>query len=398
MHITPVLPIDIKGNIDDELLCLAEQVCIQSATLTGNHNPIVLKSIQDLLRTTNSYYSNKIESEGTHPIDIEKAMKKNFSTDEKKRKLQFLSLAYIETQKQLENIAATKMNIFTKDFIQSIHKTFYSQAEMETFLTIKQKEQSVVMKPGELRTQNVYVGNHIAPEYSLLNTIINEFENQYKSVYYAQTQAKKLLYLLSSHHRLTWIHPFLDGNGRVSRLFLDAGFFNLKIAGYGLWNIARGLARNSQEYQKHLALADMPQQGATDGRGPLSLRGLKYYLDYMLSTALDQIDFMNKNLQLSSLANRIDKFIVLANNGMIDIEPFPKYTSLLLKELLIKGEVARGEVKDIIHKSDRTATSLIKTLVDRDYVESDTPKSAIRIKFNAKFASYLMPNLIPEQT
>jgi predicted HTH transcriptional regulator len=135
----------------------------------------------------------------------------------------------------------------------------------------------------------------------------------------------------------------------------------------------------------------------TDGRGPLSLRGLQYYLQYMLETALDQIDFMNQNLQLTSLANRIDRFIVLANNAMIDIEPFPKYTSPLLKELLIKGEVARGEVKNIINKSDRTATSLIKTLTDRDYIESDTPKSAIRIKFNAKFASYLMPQLIPEQ-
>jgi len=397
MYITPVLPIDIKGNINDGLLCLAEKVCIKSAALAGNHNKIVLNSIKDLLRTTNSYYSNKIESEGTHPIDIENAMKKNFYSDEQKRKLQFLSLAYIEVQKQLENITITEINIFTKDFIQLIHKIFYSQVGMETFLRIKQDNLNVLMEPGTFREQDVYVGQHTAPEYSLLDTIIYEFETQYKSIYDAQTQAKKLLYLLSSHHRLTWIHPFLDGNGRVSRLFLDAGFFNLKIEGYGLWNIARGLARNNKEYQKHLSLADMPQQGATDGRGPLSLRGLEYYLHYMLETALDQIDFMNQNLQLTSLANRIDKFIVLANNAMLDIDPFPKYTSLLLKELLIKGEVARGEVKNIINKSDRTATSLIKTLSDRDYIESDTPKSAIRIKFNAKFASYLMPQLIPDK-
>ena len=397
MYITPVLPIDIKGNIDDELLCLAEEVCIKSAVLAGNHNVIVLNSIKDILRTTNSYYSNKIESEGTHPIDIEKAMKKNFSSDEQKRKLQFLSLAYIEAQKHLENISITEINIFTKDFIESIHKMFYSQSGMEAFLTIKQDNRSVTMVPGKFRKQDVYVGEHTAPEYSLVDSILNEFENQYSSVYDAQTQAKKLLYLLSSHHRLTWIHPFLDGNGRVSRLFLDAGFFNLKIEGYGLWNISRGLARNNQEYHKHLSLADMRQQGAIDGRGPLSLRGLQYYLKYMLYIALDQIDFMNQNLQLTSLANKIDKFIVLANNEMIDIEPFPKYTSLLLKELLIKGEVARGEVKSIINKSARTATSLIKTLTQRDYIESDTPKSAIRIKFNAKFASYLMPQLIPEQ-
>ncbi len=153
MYITPILPIDIKGNIDDSLLCLTEQVCIKSAALTGNHSHIVLKGIKDLLRTTNSYYSNKIESEGMHPIDIENAMKKNFSTDEKKRKLQFLSLAYIEAQKQLENIVTTDINIFTKDFICSIHKMFYSQTGMEAFLTIKQGDLTALMQAGKLENR-----------------------------------------------------------------------------------------------------------------------------------------------------------------------------------------------------------------------------------------------------
>lgn len=55
-----------------------------------------------MLRITNSYYSNRIESEGTHPIDIEKAMKKEFLEDKKKKDLQPLSLIHIEIQKYLE--------------------------------------------------------------------------------------------------------------------------------------------------------------------------------------------------------------------------------------------------------------------------------------------------------
>ncbi len=395
MYFTPILPVDIKNNIDKELLALAEEVCIKSAALGANHNKVILKSIKELLRKTNSYYSNQIESEGTHPLDIEKAMRQEFFKDDKRKKLQLLSLAYIDTQKELELLALQEKNIFTKEFLLGIHNRFYTKEGMDNFLEVHSDDKIINMLAGEFRMDDVYVGKHIAPKYNELESIFNEFENQYKSIYTTSTKAMKLLYLLSSHHRLTWIHPFLDGNGRVSRLFLDTLFLNIDINGYGLWNISRGLARSNEEYKKNLAFGDMPLQCATDGRGPLSLRGLKYYLRFMLETALDQIEFMHKNLQLNSLAHRIEKFAILVNNKMLDIEPLPQYSSMLLKELLIKGELNRGEVKNIINKSDRTATTLIKTLIQREYIESDTPKSAIRLKFNSMFASYVMPNLIP---
>jgi Fic family protein len=397
MYFTPVLPCDIKGHVDEELLSLAESVCIKSASLAGSHNRLIINAIKNFLRKTNSYYSNKIESEGTHPIDIEKAMRKDFSSDEYEKRLQLLSLAHIEVQKYIESSVSNKdeLNIFTKQFILQLHNEFYTKEGMESFLTIKYEDKELQMKPGTFREDDVHVGKHIAPKHSDLNTIFNLFENSYKSIYSPSTQALKLLYALSSHHRLVWIHPFLDGNGRISRLFLDAALLNLKLDGYGLWNISRGLARDSKEYKNQLSLADMPMQSATDGKGPLSLRGLSYYLKYMLQVALDQIEFMNKNLQLSSLGNRIDKFILLSEQGMLDSRPLPKDSSLLFKELLIRGKISRGEVQSIIKKSDRTATTLIKTLSDMDYLESDTPKGAIRLKLNAEFASYLMPDLIP---
>ncbi|MBU0632945.1 Fic family protein [bacterium] len=397
MYFTPILPIDIKGNMDAELLSLAEKVCIKSASLKGSHNPFIINAIKELLRKTNSYYSNKIESEGTHPLDIEKAMRKDFSSNEREKKLQLLSLAHIDVQRYIEANASSHENIFTKEFILQLHCEFYIKEGMEAFLDISYEDKKLKMYPGRFRVDDVYVGKHIAPKYTELDTIFNLFENSYEAVYTPSTQALKLLYALSSHHRLVWIHPFLDGNGRISRLFLDAAFLNMGLEGYGLWNISRGLAREGDEYKKHLSLADMPMQGATDGKGPLSLRGLTYYLRYMLDIALDQIEFMNKNLQLNSLGHKIDKFVLLSQQGMLQSKPLPKYSSLLFKELLISGEVPRGSVKDIINKSDRTATTLIKTLVQMDYLESDTPKSALRLKLNAEFASYLMPDLIPSK-
>lgn len=399
MYFTPILPIDIKGNIDQELLCLAEEVCIKSATLMGSHNIHIITSIKDLLKKTNSYYSNKIESEGTHPVDIEKAMRKKFSSNESEKKLQLLSLAHIDVQTYIQKYLDNNdtANIYSKQFILNLHEEFYTKEGMNKFLDINYENKSVTMVPGTFRTDDVYVGKHLAPKFSELEMLMKYFQTEYSKVHNQSTKALKLLYALSAHHRLVWIHPFLDGNGRISRLFLDASLLDIRLDGYGLWNISRGLARSSDEYKKHLAFADMKLQSATDGRGPLSLRGLNYYLKYMLETALDQIAFMNKNLQLNLLGNKIDKFVLLSEQGMLDLEPLPKYSSALFKELLINGEISRGKVKDIINKSDRTATTLIKTLTQMHYLESDTPKSSIRLKLNVQFASYLMPDLIPSR-
>jgi len=73
----------------------------------------------------------------------------------------------------------------------------------------------------------------------------------------------------------------------------------------------------------------------------------------------------------------------------------PKYSELLLRALLVNGELPRGKVKDIIGRESKTASTLIRKLIDLEYIESDTSKSPIHIKFNSFFASKIFPELIP---
>ena len=398
MDFTPALPTNNSGEIFSELLVLSEQVLINSAKLTATHNVHVLNALRELFRKVNSYYSNKIESEGTHPLDIERAMRNDFDDDEKKRNLQKLSLVYIDVQKEIENKSCEDgFNPFSKAFILKVHELLYAKPEMESFLKIKKEKgssETVTMKAGRLREQNVAISRHVAPNFSELETLFNHYESYYK-IYPYFTQAKKLVYALASHHRLTWLHPFLDGNGRTSRLVLDGIFSHMELEGYGLWNLSRGLARNDKGYREYLSQADMVRQGDLDGRGVLSTKGLMKYVQFMLETALDQIDFMNRHLRLDLLSTRMEKFIRLSQEGFFEQEALPKYSELLLKELLIKGELPRGKVKEIIGTKDRTASALIKKLLALDYVESTTSKSAIRLKFNSFFASYLFPDLMP---
>lgn len=395
MRFSPIIPTDLHGNIEDELLFLAEQVCIESSKLIGSYDSIVIDSIRDLLRKTNSYYSNLIESEGTHPIDIEKAMKSDFSQDTKEKNLQLLSLVHIDIQKYIES--KKLISPYNKGFIESIHKALYSDRRMKPFLQIYDSvnNTTIIMTPGEFRKRDVKVGSHICPSPDEIESMIRSYETiYYNDLNHSKTKAKKLIYALASHHRLVWIHPFLDGNGRIARLLLDAVLFHIDIEGYGLWTISRGLARNSKQYKNSLASADMVRQGDYDGRGMLSNKELKNFVKYMLEISLDQIKYMSDCLRLSTLSHRIETYIQLSKNGMFR-KILPKHSEILLKELLLRGEVERGDVGKIIGKQKTVASALIKELTELNMIYSDTPRGTIKLKFNSHFASYVFPNIFP---
>jgi len=401
MPFTPPLPTTMQGSMSHELISLAEEIWIKSSKLSSIYSPHILKSIKELLRKVNSYYSNRLESEGTHPVDIERAMRQDFDVDEKKRNLQQLSLSYISTQKEIEKRCKEEhFKPFSKEFILWVHERLYAKDEMRVFCNIPTNQEgtsSIKMTPGKIREEDVAVGKHTAPAYQELSSLFSTYESFYNKDFSKLTQAHKLIYTIVAHHKLTWLHPFLDGNGRTSRLVLDGTLCHIGLEGYGLWNISRGLARNVDEYKKYLSYADQKRQGDRDGRGQLSLKGLELYTKFMLEMALDQIIYMNEMLQLNTLSSRIGKFIELSRQGMYVIEPMPKYSEFLLKELLIQGELSRGEVKGIIGAGETTARNLIKKLLELEYLESDSPKGAIRLRFNSYFASKIFPDMIPDK-
>lgn len=396
MQFSPLAPTQLSGTFDDKLLEKAEYICIESPKLLGGYNEIVINEIKNLLRITNSYYSNRIESEGTHPINIEKAMKKEFSEDTKEKQLQYLSLAYIQTQIHLENTLHSWNTPFDTNFQKEIHKEFYSYEGMKDFLTIKRDDKSIDMIPGNLRKEDVMIGEHVAVPYQELENIMKQFNEAYNGNIRHGLKIMKILYILSSHHRFVWIHPFLDGNGRTSRLLMDSLITFIGIEGYGLWNISRGLARNNSKYKSLLAAADEIRTSDYDGRGNLTNKGLYQLVDFMLDVAIDQINYMKSVLSIKELSHRIENYVEFAKRKMYKIVPLPKHTDRLLKELLIKGSVRRGDVEKIIGTKQTVASTLIKELIQRDYIQSDTVRGDIRIKFNAHFSMKIFPELMPD--
>lgn len=394
MPFTPIAPFDTRGTLSAELIERAEDVCYESTLLAGNHNPIVLSELREMLRLINSYYSNRIESEGTHPIDIEKAMRKEFSSDTKAKTLQMLSLAHVEVQKEIEQWIGDHRfaSPYHPEFIQVIHRSLYEKPGMEPFLHISHNDMKAEMVPGSFRHLDVAIGRHLAPDAQKVEGLMEEFGHLYTKAT-ASTLSMKLIYALSSHHRLVWVHPFLDGNGRVARLALDGAITSAGLHGYGLWNLSRGLARNVERYKEMLSYADMTRQGSMDGRGNLSSKALETYVRFMLDTATDQIAYMKKYLRLDELSTRLERYVLLSQNSVLDTPPLPKHSEKVFKHLLLKGESARGEIAQVCGISPRSATTLIKELLERGYIASDSEKTPIRLRFSAHLCSVIFPEL-----
>jgi Fic family protein len=390
----PLFP-KTEGDLSD----LALKVFSESAKLSEMIHPLTRDKIVALLRHINSYYSNRIEGEHTTPADIERAVRQEFSSNEKNKRLQLLSLAHIQVQKKIDKrLDKEDLEVVSTEFIRWIHKEFYENVP-EEFRIIKNptNDEELRLIPGELRQREVYVGDHLAPSAESLHDFMRRFEDVYriKNLY----GHKKLVAAVASHHRLAWIHPFLDGNGRVGRLFTYAFMRKTSLDSVGLWTLSRGLARSASEYKRMLALADGTRQGNYDGRGNLTEKGLVKFCEYIFNTALDQIKFMKSLLNLDELYNRISGYVQLRSQNMLPGEnPLRIEAKYILTEVMMRGQVKRGEVARITGLGDRTARELTSQLLDEELLASSNHKKPLQFNIPPKVVGYYFPSLYPEGT
>ncbi|MCE2929721.1 MAG: Fic family protein, partial [Candidatus Caenarcaniphilales bacterium] len=210
----PMLP--DEANLDLEDLCV--DLVAKSNALASKLDPNLKNSIADLVRSMNCYYSNLIEGHNTHPRDIEKALEGNLSKDPEKRNLQLEAKAHIYVQEAIDNNDCWGIQEFvSKAFISKIHEEFYKllPEDLFTVVNIDTSEKTKII-PGKFRDAEVIVGRHIPPKAINLDSFMARFEEAYDIK--KLSKLRQIIAVAASHHRLTWIHPFYDGNGRVARL------------------------------------------------------------------------------------------------------------------------------------------------------------------------------------
>jgi Fic family protein len=278
------------------------------------------------------------------------------------------------------------------EFIRWIHRAFYERMP-EDFRVVRMPDGSEhPIKPGEFRAEaweDVEVGRHVPPSSTRVVDFMAHFERRFG---YAEKWAStRVIAIASAHHRLNYIHPFVDGNGRVSRLMSHAMSLKAGVGGGGLWSVSRGLARGLKdpgEYKRMMDHADTPRRGDRDGRGNLSESALAEFCEWMLSVALDQIRFTKAAFKFEALGARYER--------LLDDLGHDKRAGRLISTALRDGEVERGDIGFILKTSDRTGRNVLSELVNEGFLKSATPKGPVRIAFPLDYRERLFPNLFAD--
>jgi Fic family protein len=390
-RIEPCLLDDLPASLVDVIAELTQA----SAALGARLHPSSAASLAELVRVMNCYYSNLIEGHNARPRDIERALVDDLDADAKRRDLQLEARAHIRVQREVDAlyVKGALGEPASRERIRWLHREFYAGAA-PSFLRISHAEGDYDMVPGEFRSEprhDVAVGRHIPPSSARVDDFMRYFEQRYR--FEKLGKASRIVAMAAAHHRLNYIHPFVDGNGRVSRLMSHAMALEAGIGAHGLWSISRGLARglsDAGDYKRMMDEADSPRRGDLDGRGNLSREALVEFVTWFCRVALDQVRFMGGLFELEAIEQRLSAYVQ-------EVLGMSEHAAEIPLEALRRGEMARGEAARVTGTSARTARNALTALVHAGLLTSDSAKSPVRLQFSVTSADVLFPRLFGGQ-
>ena len=371
-----------RAALSDKVLQLTQRAAAFRSRLPEG----MIEPLSGLVREMNCYYSNLIEGHNTHPIDIQRALFGNQSPDPKKRDLQQEAVAHIEVQRWIDEGGLGRTTPTVSGLLE-IHQRFY-EALPDSLKWVDNpdsgKREPVI--PGETRRQHVEVGRLVPVSPGAVARHLAHWERSYASLGSFET----VINTAAAHHRLLWIHPFLDGNGRVARLMSYAMLRNA-LDTCGLWSVARGLARDPAAYKGHLAACDAPRRNDLDGRGNLSEETLVAFTHYFLDVCVDQINFMEGLMRPRDLRARIMAWA----DDEVRLKRLHEKAKLVLDHILFNGNLERRDLPGIVGMDDRQARRVVQPLVQIGLLRSVSTRAPYQLAFPAELAPRLMPGLYP---
>lgn len=371
-----------RARLSDKVLQLTQR----AATFRSRLPEGMINPLSSLVREMNCYYSNLIEGHNTHPIDIQRALFGETSRDPKKRDLQQEAVAHIAVQRWIDEDglggpAATASNVM------EIHRRFY-EALPDSLKWVENPDtgERAPVIAGQPRQKHVEVGRLVAVSPGAVPRHLAHWERSYAPLGSFET----VLNTAAAHHRLLWVHPFLDGNGRVARL-ISYAMLRKSLDTCGLWSVARGLARNAAEYKSHLAACDARRRNDLDGRGNLSEEALVEFTGFFLDTCLDQIDFMEGLMRPKELRTRIMAWA----DDEVRLKRLHEKAKLVFDHILFNGSLERKDLPGIVGTDDRQARRIAQPLVEVGLIRSSSSRAPYALAFPAELAPRLMPGLYP---
>jgi Fic family protein len=306
-----------------------------------------------------------------------------------------MALAHMATENRLEELWPEWDNqrVWSPQTVQDIHQDLFARLP-ESDRVVPSPDANAAparLQPGALRDKEVSVGRHAAPAAGELPRFLERWAHFYGRVRRGEMQ---VVAMAAAHHRLTWIHPFRDGNGRVARLHSHLVLGHLGLTN-GLWSPLRGFARRQDDYYARLDAADAPRAGALDGRGNLTERGLEQWIGYVLEVCRDQVDFMSSALTLERMKDRMAA--CLAYEEQVVKQGVRTEALRSLHYLFaMQGELDRADFKAMLDLGERLATAQVSALLKRGLLESDSPHGKLRLGVPQHALRFYFPKLWPE--
>ncbi len=367
---------------------IAANLLADSNGLAKRMHPVLRESVGTLVRSMNCYYSNLIEGHDTHPRDIDRALANDFSDEPRKRDLQHEALAHIHVQRLIDEDRDPQVWPATATYARWLHREFCNRLP-EELLWVENPAtgERLPVIPGAFRERDVRVGQHIPPPHNALPRFLARFDQAYGV---RLSRIRQIQAVGAVHHRFLWIHPFLDGNGRVARLMSHALLKRLEV-GTSLWSVARGLAREETRYKQLLMGADHPREGDRDGRGKLTLRGLVAFSRFFLERAVDQVGFMGELMEPEALMARIELHI----EEEVRAKRLPRGSLTVLREAVLAGKVERSRVPILTNYEERAARKVTSALVNRGMLVAESSRAPLRLGLPADVVERWFPRLYP---
>lgn len=389
-------PCLFESDVPAVLADLAVDIQGEAATLGGMVDQSSLSELADLVRMMNCYYSNLIEGHNTKPVEIEKALA-GATIEIERRPLALEAKAHVEVQRGIDiaYLEGKLLSPTSQKFILATHRIFYEEMPEEFRKTVAEEEggRTVDIVPGKFRNtpqEDISVGRHVPPSSEVVQNFMDYFEKRFSAA--EGKGSGRIIAIATAHHRFNFIHPFVDGNGRVSRLMSHAMGLRAGIGGAGLWSISRGLARGlagKGEYKLFMDSADSQRRGDRDGRGNLSEAALAEFSEWFLSVMLDQIRFSKAIFRLDRIQERYKDLLIDRKFDAKSID--------LVASVFKFGALERGDVPQAMRVPDRTARFAVKKLTEEGFLKSDTPRGPLRIAFPLSFRERLFPNLFADE-
>lgn len=377
------------------LLERASDLTKAAAALGSAAAPMGLADLRTLLRSMNSYYTNRIEGDHTSPSDIERALNQDFSTNADLARKQRLAVAHIRTEQHCEEVIEQRRAagddvgrwLYSTDALTWLHAQLFSGLPLQDLAL----SDGSIMEPGLLRVRPVSVGRHEAPAPASVPLFLDRWSDAYGR---ARRGEASIVALAGAHHRLVWVHPFLDGNGRVARLSTHLMLHAQGLTN-GLWSPLRGFARTEARYKSLIQAADEHRRGDLDGRGNLSQSSLVKWIAYTIDTCIDQVSFMSRQLNISSMRDRIAA--ALAFDSSTRKSGVRKEALLPLHYMFAtQVELSRAEFKTMTGLGDRVATEALSALLRSGYLASDSAYGKVRFAVPRHALRFYFPALWPE--